>query len=166
MKVHNFLCSIAIVAYATCAFGQVTVDVVYGDVSYAAEGDVEIISSLSYPVIDMPLNDSVNLMTFGIPPLVIGDNTVSTHSFTELEGISIFPNPVQTDANLTRSSASNELIVEVFSSRGELIHTQPWMAYSTQTNIDFRPLVPGSYFVRVADPIGQKLTLLKVVKLE
>jgi hypothetical protein len=95
-----------------------------------------------------------------------GKETVyGTISISSEESILIYPNPSQSELNISLGNSSFEYLnVEFIDMEGKTISEKVTNNNSTHTSTVFKTLANGIYFVRITNPLGQIIHTEKVVK--
>lgn len=109
--------------------------------------------------------------TFTIPKLVAGAETVTMAELSAetKNGISVYPNPIRDNVNVKVSltDASAKVIIRVYTSMGKQVVVNNQTTGNTKevtTNISFKNLAAGLYYIKVFNEAGALVGSSTVVK--
>lgn len=106
-------------------------------------------------------NDNSITQGFHQPNLTV--TSIYMYKLLERE-ISLFPNPVMYELNISVNAESEEYNVVIFDDLGGVSYSKKLTLGNTPTLIDFNNYVQGVYFVRVVDLKGLVLQTFKIIK--
>jgi hypothetical protein len=164
MKTFISLMGIVLTIGMPIAYGQGYVDIVFGDIQYDVQSGVHLTHTFAYPNIDILKNDEEAIITIGIPPVFLGNGTVSTHSATLIKGISVFPNPVMSELHLSREDAKQLLFIQLFDIKGTEVVNTTWNKERHDIQIKVGELISGSYYLYIRSEENQASQIFKILK--
>ncbi len=93
-------------------------------------------------------------------------NSLETNSVpANIDGASIYPNPVKNQFTIARLNVSNGtgIYVSIINASGQIV-TRQAMTWQAQTQISMQDMIPGRYWVIIQDGAGKMLHRQAVVK--
>lgn len=83
-------------------------------------------------------------------------------TFSEISGVSVFPNPTSDFINLSFENIESDLIYEVYDAKGKLYTQQ--RIYDTNTIVSLKEFASGAYMLFIREKNTAKFNSYKIIK--
>lgn len=128
-----------------------TVDLVFGQVTYASNSQGEVVMSVGLPAIDLVKNDSAGVVTLGIPAVFSDPISTGIYRRVEIYGITAYPNPVSDHVVIQKDGTHGEYLVSIVSFDGRTVLNTLWPEADSRLTIETGDLPSGVYAVSIRD---------------
>jgi hypothetical protein len=157
--------SIILILHLACmAFAQqLDVYTTFNDTETTQINDLVIITSLNVELSGVT-EDNGLLVSSELVPLLLAGEVTGIRDLEHIEGLSLFPNPVVSNATLQRQQHQDDYLVQIIGGNGTLLSLLHWNAGEESTEISLQPYASGIYIIRVMNEEGTEGSEFKVVK--